>query len=73
MSEPALTGHENVYLNGAILGMGRQEIDQKFDEIVAFAEVEKSLIPLSSIYSSGMSLRLGFAVASHPEPSHLRP
>ena len=62
-----LTGRENIFLNGATLGMSRAEIKRKFDEIVAFAEVEKFLdIPLKR-YSTGMSIRLGFAVAAHLE------
>jgi lipopolysaccharide transport system ATP-binding protein len=66
-----LTGRENVYLNGAILGMGRQEIDRKFDEIVDFAGVEKFIDTPVKHYSSGMGLRLGFAVAAHLEPEIL--
>jgi len=62
---PELTGRENVYLNGAILGMKRTEIDRKFDEIVAFAEVEKFLETPAKFYSSGMYVRLAFAVAAH--------
>ena len=64
---PELTGRENIYLNGAILGMKRAEIDRKFDEIVAFAEVEKFIDTPVKHYSSGMRLRLGFAVAAHLE------
>jgi lipopolysaccharide transport system ATP-binding protein len=60
-----LTGRENIYLNGAILGMGREEIDRKFDEIVSFAEVEKFIDTPVKHYSTGMGLRLGFAVAAH--------
>jgi lipopolysaccharide transport system ATP-binding protein len=60
-----LTGRENVYLSGAILGMKRREIDRKFDEIVAFAEFEKFLDTPVKRYSSGMQVRLGFAVAAH--------
>jgi lipopolysaccharide transport system ATP-binding protein len=60
-----LSGRENIYLNGAILGMKRSEIDQKFDEIVAFAEVEKFLDTPVKHYSSGMYVRLAFAVAAH--------
>jgi lipopolysaccharide transport system ATP-binding protein len=68
---PDLTGRENVYLNGAIIGMKREEIKRKFDEIVAFAEVEEFLdMPLKH-YSSGMYLRLAFAVAAHLEPEIL--
>jgi lipopolysaccharide transport system ATP-binding protein len=68
---PELTGRENIYLNGAILGMTRQEIRQKFDEIVAFAEVEKFLDTPVKRYSSGMYVRLAFAVAAHLEPEIL--
>ncbi|HMQ26722.1 MAG TPA: ABC transporter ATP-binding protein, partial [Acidimicrobiales bacterium] len=66
-----LTGRENVYLSGAILGMRRSEIDRKLDEIVAFAEVEKFLDTPIKRYSSGMGLRLAFAVAAHLEPEVL--
>jgi len=66
-----LTGWENIYLNGAILGMKRAEIDRKFDEIVSFAEVEKFIDTPVKHYSSGMRLRLGFAVAAHLEPEIL--
>ena len=68
---PELTGRENIYLNGAILGMTRQEIKRKFDEIVAFAEVEKFLDTPVKRYSSGMYVRLAFAVAAHLEPEIL--
>ena len=68
---PELTGRENVYLNGAILGMARTEIDRKFDEIVAFSEVEKFIDTPVKRYSSGMYLRLAFAVAAHLEPEIL--
>jgi lipopolysaccharide transport system ATP-binding protein len=68
---PELTGRENVYLNGAILGMNRAEIKAKFDEIVAFAEVEKFLDTPVKRYSSGMYVRLAFAVAAHLEPEIL--
>ena len=68
---PELTGRENVYLNGAILGMRRAEIDRKFDEIVAFAEVEKFIDTPVKHYSSGMYVRLAFAVAAHLEPEIL--
>jgi lipopolysaccharide transport system ATP-binding protein len=68
---PELTGRENVYLNGAILGMDRVEIKKKFDEIVAFAEVEKFLDTPVKRYSSGMYVRLAFAVAAHLEPEIL--
>lgn len=61
---PELTGKENIYLNGVILGMGRSEIDRKFDEIVAFSEVEKFLNTPVKYYSSGMYVRLAFAVAA---------
>lgn len=64
---PELTGRENIYLNGALLGMKRAEIARKFDEIVAFAEVEKFLDTQVKHYSSGMFVRLGFAVAAHLE------
>jgi lipopolysaccharide transport system ATP-binding protein len=68
---PELTGRENVYLNGAIIGMGRGEIKRKFDEIVAFAEIERFLETPVKYYSSGMYLRLAFAVAVHLEPEIL--
>ena len=68
---PELTGRENVYLNGAILGMRRQEIDRQFDEIVAFAEIERFLDTPVKRYSSGMYVRLAFAVAAHLEPEIL--
>jgi lipopolysaccharide transport system ATP-binding protein len=68
---PELTGRENIYLNGAILGMTRAEIRRKFDEIVAFAEVEKFLDTPVKRYSSGMYVRLAFAVAAHLEPEVL--
>ena len=66
-----LTGRENVYLNGAILGMKKVEIDRKFDEIVAFAEVEQFIDTPLKRYSSGMQVRLAFAVAAHMEPEIL--
>ena len=66
-----LSGRENIYLNGAILGMGRAEIKRKFDEIVAFSEVEKFLDTPVKRYSSGMYVRLAFAVAAHLEPEIL--
>jgi lipopolysaccharide transport system ATP-binding protein len=66
-----LTGRENIYLNGAILGMKRAEIERKFDEIVAFAEVEKFIDTPVKHFSSGMYLRLAFAVAAHLEPEIL--
>ena len=68
---PELSGRENVYLNGAILGMSRTEIRKKFDEIVAFAEVERFLDTPVKRYSSGMYVRLAFAVAAHLEPEIL--
>jgi lipopolysaccharide transport system ATP-binding protein len=68
---PELTGRENIFLNGAILGMRRAEIKQKFDEIVAFAEVEQFLDTPVKQYSSGMYVRLAFAVAAHLEPEIL--
>ena len=68
---PELTGRENVYLNGAILGMRRADIARKFDEIVAFAEVEKFIDTPVKHYSSGMYMRLAFAVAAHLEPEIL--
>ena len=66
-----LTGRENTYLNGAVLGMTKKEIDRKFDEIVAFAEVERFVDTPVKHYSSGMYLRLAFAVAAHLEPEIL--
>ncbi len=68
---PELSGRENVYLNGAILGMSKAEINRKFDEIVAFAEVERFLDTPVKRYSSGMYVRLAFAVAAHLEPEIL--
>jgi lipopolysaccharide transport system ATP-binding protein len=68
---PELTGRENIYLNGAILGMRKAEIDKKFDEIVAFAEVERFIDTPVKHYSSGMYVRLAFAVAAHLEPEIL--
>lgn len=68
---PELTGRENVYLNGAILGMSRREIQARFDEIVDFAEVEKFIDTPVKRYSSGMTVRLAFAVAAHLEPDIL--
>ena len=68
---PELTGRENIFLNGAILGMRREEIRRKFDEIVAFAEVDKFLDTPVKRYSSGMYVRLAFAVAAHLEPEVL--
>jgi lipopolysaccharide transport system ATP-binding protein len=68
---PELTGRENIYLSGAILGMKRAEIDEKFDEIVQFAEIDKFLDTPVKRYSSGMYVRLAFAVAAHLEPEIL--
>jgi lipopolysaccharide transport system ATP-binding protein len=68
---PELTGRENIYLNGAVLGMKRTEINRKFDEIVDFAEIEKFLETPVKRYSSGMYMRLAFAVAAHLEPEIL--
>ena len=68
---PELTGRENIFLNGAILGMSRAEIRRKFDEIVAFSEVEQFLDTPVKRYSSGMYVRLAFAVAAHLEPEIL--
>jgi len=68
---PELTGKENVYLNGAILGMSRAEINERFDQIVEFAEVERFLDTPVKRYSSGMQVRLAFAVAAHLEPEIL--
>ena len=68
---PDLTGRENVFFNGAILGMKREEIQRKFDEIVEFAEVERFIDTPVKRYSSGMQLRLAFAVAAHLEPEIL--
>jgi len=68
---PELTGRENIFLNGAILGMTRAEIKKKFDEIVAFAEIDKFLDTPVKRYSSGMYVRLAFAVAAHLEPEIL--
>ena len=68
---PELTGRENVFLNGAILGMTRREIDRKFDEIVAFAEIEGFIDTPVKRYSSGMYVRLAFSIAAHLEPAVL--
>jgi lipopolysaccharide transport system ATP-binding protein len=68
---PELTGRDNIYLNGAILGMKRVEIGRKFDEIVAFAEIERFIDTPVKHYSSGMYMRLAFAVAAHLEPEIL--
>ena len=66
---PDLSGRENVYLNGAILGMTREQIDERFDEIVAFSEIEEFIDTDVKYYSSGMFLRLAFAVAVHTDPN----
>lgn len=68
---PELTGRDNVFLNGAIMGMSRSEVAEKFDRIVAFAEVEKFIDTPIKYYSSGMQVRLGFAVAAHVDPEIL--
>src|SRR5437667_457701 len=68
---PELTGRENVFLSGAILNMSKREIDRKFDEMVAFAEVEKFIDAPLKHYSTGMQMRLAFAVAAHLEPEIL--
>lgn len=68
---PELTGRENVYLNGAILGMTRQEINRKFDEIVSFSEIKKFIDTPVKRYSSGMYVRLAFSVAAHLDPEIL--
>lgn len=68
---PELTGRENIYLNGSIIGMKKREVDHKFDEIVAFAEIEQFLDTPVKYYSSGMYIRLAFAVAAHLEPEIL--
>src|SRR5205807_793858 len=68
---PELTGRENIYLNGAVLGMARREIQRKFDEIVAFAEVERFIDTPVKRYSSGMYLRLAFSVSAHLDPEIL--
>ena len=68
---PELTGRENIFLNGSILGMARKEIESKFDEIVAFSEVEKFIDTPVKHYSSGMYVRLAFAVAAHLQPEIL--
>ena len=68
---PELTGRENIFLNGAILGMTQRGIRRKFDEIVAFAEVERFLDTPVKHYSSGMYVRLAFAIAAHLEPEIL--
>jgi lipopolysaccharide transport system ATP-binding protein len=66
-----LTGRENVYLNGAIMGMSHREVESKFDSIVSFAEVERFIDTPIKYYSSGMAMRLGFAVAAHINPDIL--
>lgn len=66
-----LSGRENVFLSGAILGMGREEISRKFDEIVAFSEIEKFIDTPVKRYSSGMTVRLAFSIAAHLEPDIL--
>src|SRR5207302_2107314 len=68
---PELTGRENIFLNGAVLGMSRAEVRQKFDEIVAFAEIDRFLDTPVKRYSSGMYVRLAFAVAAHLDPDTL--
>lgn len=68
---PDLSGRENIYLNGAVLGMQRREIDARFDEIVAFAEVEAFIDTAVKRYSSGMYVRLAFAIAAHLDPEIL--
>src|SRR5438128_11663836 len=68
---PELSGRDNTYLSGAILGMSKREIERKFDEIVAFAEIEKFIDTQVKHYSSGMYVRLAFAVAAHLEPEIL--
>jgi lipopolysaccharide transport system ATP-binding protein len=68
---PELTGRENIYMNGTILGMSRKEINEKLDEIVLFSGVEKHMDTPVKFYSSGMKVRLGFSVAAHLEPEIL--
>jgi lipopolysaccharide transport system ATP-binding protein len=68
---PDLSGRENIFLNGAILGMTKTEIKSKFDEIVNFSGIEKYIDTPVKRYSSGMTVRLGFAVAAHLEPEIL--
>ena len=68
---PELSGRDNIYLNGSLLGMSRREIDRRFDEIVAFAELEQFIDNQVKYYSSGMYVRLGFAVAVSVEPDVL--
>src|SRR2546422_10477405 len=68
---PELTGRENIFLNGSIMGMTRREVQRKFDQIVAFSEVERFIDTPIKHYSSGMQMRLGFAVAAHTDPDVL--
>src|SRR3970282_1703903 len=68
---PDLSGRENIFLNGAIMSMTRREIQRKFDRIVTFAEVERFIDTPIKYYSSGMQMRLGFAVAAHTHPDLL--
>ena len=68
---PDLSGRENIFLNGSIMGMTRREVQRKFDQIVAFAEVERFIDTSIKFYSSGMQMRLGFAVAAHTDPDIL--
>ena len=68
---PDLSGRENIFLNGSIMGMPRREVQEKFDQIVAFAEVERFIDTPIKFYSSGMQMRLGFAVAAHTDPDVL--
>jgi ABC-type polysaccharide/polyol phosphate transport system ATPase subunit len=68
---PDLTGRENIFLNGSIMGMTRREVQRKFDQIVAFAEVERFIDTPIKYYSSGMQMRLGFSVAAHTDPEIL--
>ena len=68
---PELTGKDNIYINGAILGMSRKEVDRKFDEIVNFSGVADFLDTPIKRYSTGMTIRLGFAVVAHLEPDIL--
>ena len=68
---PDLSGRENIFLNGSIMGMTRREVQRKFDQIVAFAEVERFIDTPIKFYSSGMQMRLGFAVAAHTDPDIL--
>jgi lipopolysaccharide transport system ATP-binding protein len=68
---PDLNGRENIFLNGSIMGMTRREVQRKFDQIVAFAEVERFIDTPIKFYSSGMQMRLGFAVAAHTDPDIL--